>query len=149
MDIGSWLRDLGLEKYERVFLENAVDFDVIPELTEDDLEKLGVALGDRKRLIRAIRAMAGSLLGAATKDEGRESSEYSPVAAGERRHLTVMICDLVGSTVLSGRLNPTCGDHRYVSPLLHRIDRAQWRFCRKVHGRWRACLFRLSPGPRA
>jgi class 3 adenylate cyclase/predicted ATPase len=106
MDIGSWLRDLGLEKYERVFLENAVDFDVISELTEDDLEKLGVALGDRKRLIRAIRATAGGSPGAATKDEGRESSKYTPVAAGERRHLTVMICDLVGSTALSARLDP-------------------------------------------
>ena len=55
MDIGDWLRSLGLERYERAFIDNAVDTDVLPELTESDLEKLGLALGDRKRLIRAVR----------------------------------------------------------------------------------------------
>ncbi|MCC2654807.1 MAG: adenylate/guanylate cyclase [Microvirga sp.] len=50
MDIGDWLRSLGLERYERAFIDNAVDTDVLPELTESDLEKLGLALGDRKRL---------------------------------------------------------------------------------------------------
>ena len=51
MDIRDWLRDLGLEGYEPVFLKNAIDSDVLPELTEGDLEKLGIPLGDRKRLI--------------------------------------------------------------------------------------------------
>ena len=59
MDLGGWLRNLGLGRYESVFVENAIDTDVLPELTEGDLAKLGLPLGDRKRLIKAIRTMAG------------------------------------------------------------------------------------------
>jgi hypothetical protein len=61
MDIGGWLRSLGLGKYEPVFIANAIDSDVLPVLTESDLEKLGVAMGDRKRLIKAIGAMVAAL----------------------------------------------------------------------------------------
>ena len=61
MDVGAWLRNLGLGKYEPAFIENAIDFDVLPELAEDDLEKLGMTLGDRKRFIRAIKAMPGGI----------------------------------------------------------------------------------------
>ena len=107
MDVGDWLRNLGLGHYQPVFVENAIDLDVLPELTEGDLEKLGMPLGDRKRVIRAIKAMAGSSSGTVIPTEVRESpSSYSPVAAAERRQLTVMICDLVGSTALSARLDP-------------------------------------------
>jgi class 3 adenylate cyclase/tetratricopeptide (TPR) repeat protein len=106
MDVGGWLRNLGLEKYEPAFIENAIDLDVLPELTEDDLEKLGIALGDRKRLVRAIKAMAGSSPSAPVTSEARQSPGEHPIATGERRHLTVMICDLVGSTALSARLDP-------------------------------------------
>jgi hypothetical protein len=61
MDVGGWLRKLGFERYESAFIENAIDSDVLPDLTEGDLERLGIPLGDRKRLIKAIRAMlAGS-----------------------------------------------------------------------------------------
>jgi class 3 adenylate cyclase/tetratricopeptide (TPR) repeat protein len=107
MDVGGWLRNLGLGKYERAFIENAIDTDVLPELSEGDLEKLGIPLGDRKRLIRAIKATAGASSGVLIGSEVRENarSDSSPVAA-ERRHLTVMICDLVGSTALSARLDP-------------------------------------------
>jgi hypothetical protein len=55
--IAEWLASIGLERYAQRFAENAIDGDVLAELTEDDLEKLGVPLGDRKRLIKAIRAM--------------------------------------------------------------------------------------------
>jgi class 3 adenylate cyclase len=107
MDVGAWLRNHGLEKYEPAFIENAIDFDVLPELSEDDLEKLGMPLGDRKRFIRAVNAMAGGFPGAATNSQvGQSPGELSPLAAGERRHLTVMVCDLVGSTALSARLDP-------------------------------------------
>ncbi len=108
MDIGGWLRTLGLGQYEPAFIENAIDTDVLPELTEGDLEKLGIPLGDRKRLIRAIRVMAGGSPAApATNDVGKDTpGDYSPTVGGERRHLTVMICDLVGSTALSARLDP-------------------------------------------
>jgi class 3 adenylate cyclase/predicted ATPase len=107
MDVGSWLRNVGLEQYEPAFIENAIDFDVLPELTEDDLEKLGMLLGDRKRLIKAIKAMAGGAAGAPITSEVSESpSNHRSLAAAERRHLTVMICDLVGSTALATRLDP-------------------------------------------
>jgi class 3 adenylate cyclase/predicted ATPase len=108
MDIGGWLRSLGLERYESAFVQNAIDTDVLPELTEGDLESLGIPLGDRKRLIRAIKAMAGGSAGAPITGEAGKGapSGYSPAVGGERRHLTVMICDLVDSTVLSARLDP-------------------------------------------
>src|SRR5215467_9404280 len=108
MDVGGWLRDLGLGRYEPAFIENAIDSDVLPELTEGDLKKLGIPLGDRKRLIRAIRAMSAGSPGAfVTSAVGGDAQSGQPrVAAAERRHLTVMICDLVGSTALSARLDP-------------------------------------------
>ena len=103
MDVGAWLRNLGLGKYEPAFIENAIDFDVLPELTDDDLEKLGMPLGDRKRFVRAIKALTGGSSGdPSVSNVGRAE----PMAPGERRHLTVMICDLVGSTALSARLDP-------------------------------------------
>ena len=77
------------------------------EVTEGDLEQLGMPLGDRKRILRAIRAMGGGSPSALiTNEAGKLPSNYSPMAAAERRHLTVMICDLVGSTALSTRLDP-------------------------------------------
>src|SRR6476646_6392991 len=107
MDVGGWLRNLGLGKYEPAFVENAIDFDVLPELTEGDLEKLGMTLGDRKRFFKAIKAMSGYSPGAPSRSEvDGPSGNYSPMAAAERRHLTVMICDLVDSTALSARLDP-------------------------------------------
>lgn len=108
MDIGGWLRTLGLGQYEPTFTQNAIDTDVLPELTEGDLEKLGIPLGDRKRLIRAIKAMAGgSPVAPLTSDVGKDApGGYPPTISGERRHLTVMICDLVGSTALSAQLDP-------------------------------------------
>jgi class 3 adenylate cyclase/tetratricopeptide (TPR) repeat protein/ABC-type transport system involved in cytochrome c biogenesis ATPase subunit len=107
MDIGGWLRELGLGRYEPAFIENAIDSDVLPELTEDDLKKLGIPLGDRKRLIKAIRAMVASPAALVTSEVGEDAqSGQARVAAAERRHLTVMICDLVGSTALSARLDP-------------------------------------------
>src|SRR5256886_4755400 len=108
MDVGSWLRALGLGRYEPAFIENAIDSDVLPELTEGDLKKLGIPLGDRKRLIKAIRAMAaGSPSAFVTSAVGGDEPSGQPgVAVAERRHLTVMICDLVGSTALSARLDP-------------------------------------------
>jgi len=95
MDIAAWLRDLGLEQYEAAFRDNAVDFEILPELTESDLAALGVLLGDRKRILRAIRLE--------TSNKGRAATL---IPDPERRHLTVLFCDLVGSTALSARLEP-------------------------------------------
>ena len=106
MNIGGWLRNLGLERYEPLFIENAIDSDVLAELTEGDLEKLGIPLGDRKRLIKAIRAMLAGSPTTFTSGVEEDASGQPRGAAAERRHLTVMICDLVGATALSGRLDP-------------------------------------------
>src|SRR5271170_6499579 len=103
MDVGDWLRSLGLGQYETLFRQNDIDAEVLSELTEGDLEKLGVSLGHRKRLLKAI-ASRGSTETAA-KPATPLPPQTSPDAA-ERRQLTVMFCDLVGSTALSARLDP-------------------------------------------
>src|SRR5215468_132041 len=66
MDLGGWLRSLGLEQYEAAFRENAIDAEVLPDLTDQDLEKLGVLLGHRRKLLRAIGNLQGIEKGAAT-----------------------------------------------------------------------------------
>jgi class 3 adenylate cyclase len=101
MDIVVWLRSLGLEKYEPVFRENEIDVDVLPELTELDLEKLGVPLGHRKRLLKAI-----ATLGAEQKLAARSGPLPVLPDMAERRQVTVMFSDLVGSTALSARMDP-------------------------------------------
>src|SRR5271155_4455013 len=101
LDIGTWLRSLGLDRYERVFRDNAIDAGVLPELSEGDLEKLGVLLGHRKRILRAIEDLRITPLPAPATRE----SEHSDADRAERRQLTVMFCDLVGSTALSARLD--------------------------------------------
>ncbi len=101
MDVASWLRNLGLEKYEATLLANAIDTDVLLGLTELDFEKIGIPLGDRKRLMRAL----GELQIGPARDMILGGTAPSPKTA-ERRHLTVMICDLVGSTALTARLDP-------------------------------------------
>jgi class 3 adenylate cyclase/tetratricopeptide (TPR) repeat protein len=119
MDVSGWLRSQGFERYEAVFTANAIGSDVLPDLTEDDLEKLGIPLGDRKRLIRAIRAtLADSHNAPVTNDLAhRPHGEQPRKPDAERRHLTVMICDLVGSTALSARLDPE--DMRAVTDAYH------------------------------
>ena len=115
MDVVGWLRRLGLGQYEPVFRENQIDSEVLSELTENDLEKLGLPLGHRKRLLKAIAALAAttpSTVGLST------SPEPAPREAAERRQLTVMFCDLVGSTALSARLDPE--DMREIIGAYHR-----------------------------
>jgi len=98
MDVGEWLRGLGLEQYEAAFREAEVGPDILADLNDADLAELGVTLGNRKRLLRAIAALgaaqAPALPGGSVQDEA------------ERRQLTVMFCDLVGSTAISARLDP-------------------------------------------
>ena len=105
MDIVGWLQNLGLGRYGPLFIKSAIDSDVLPDLTDHDLEKIGIPLGDRKRIIRAIRAtLASSPIPLSTNPPAPATQQYA--ASAERRHLTVMICDLVGSTALSTRLDP-------------------------------------------
>src|SRR6516164_683229 len=70
MDVGGWLRNLGLGQYEALFRASEIDADILPELTEVDLEKLGVPLGHRKRLLRAISGLAAETLGAPAASTG-------------------------------------------------------------------------------
>jgi class 3 adenylate cyclase len=101
-DIRAWLAELGLAKYAEVFSSNAIDLDVVRELSEADLKDLGVeARGDRKRLLRAI----ASLSAAKAPTVVPTATLQSPTDA-ERRQVTVMFSDLVGSTALAARMDP-------------------------------------------
>jgi len=102
-DIGEWLEKLGLGRYAESFADNEIDLQALPHLTEQDLEGIGVALGARRKLLAAI-AELGDADEPATVDDG--SDKRSASAEGERRQLTVMFCDLVGSTALSEQLDP-------------------------------------------
>src|SRR5467141_3793477 len=100
MDIAVWLRGLGLERYERAFRDNEIDRETLPRLTAEDLKDLGVVLGShRRKLLEAIAA-----LGSESRPQRPAAAAAAPAA--ERRQLTVMFCDLVGSTALSARLDP-------------------------------------------
>jgi hypothetical protein len=94
LDIGIWLRGLGLARYEAAFRDNDVDAEVLPALTADDLIGLGVtSIGHRRRLLAAIAALGAEMSAAATT-----APHDAPAQAdAERRQLTVMFCDLVGS----------------------------------------------------
>ena len=100
-EISAWLDHLGLGQYAATFVENAIDLDVLPDLTDADFERLGVPLGHRKRIIRAISSTTINSRGATV---GFNSTPHRPEA--ERRQLTVLFCDLVGSTALAVRLDP-------------------------------------------
>ena len=104
IDVADWLRRLGLEQYARAFADNDIDGEILPELTADDLIGLGVtSIGHRRRLLAAIAALRGDVPQAAT-DTAAAAVAVSGEA--ERRQLTVMFCDLVGSTPLSVRFDP-------------------------------------------
>lgn len=124
MEVGGWLRSLGLAQYAATFREHDIEADVLPELTESDLERLGISLGHRKRLLKAIKALQVEV---AAREPALPSAPQSPPLA-ERRHLTVMFCDLVGSTAMSARLDPEDlrevigGYHRTVAETVGRFD---------------------------
>jgi class 3 adenylate cyclase/predicted ATPase len=116
-DVADWLRRLGLEQYEPAFAANDIDAEVLPELTADDLLGLGVtSIGHRRKLLAAIAALRS--------DAPYPATEIAPVATAvtsseaERRQLTVMFCDLVGSTPLSTRFDPE--DLREIVGAYHR-----------------------------
>src|SRR6516165_1456995 len=107
MDVRSWLRGLGLERYEAAFRENEIDETVLPTLTADDLKDLGVGfVGHRRKLLNAIAALRADANTKVPLPDTLPTIDRSPKDAAERRHLTVMICDLMGSTALSARLDP-------------------------------------------
>jgi class 3 adenylate cyclase/predicted ATPase len=126
MDIAAWLRNLGLERYEPVFRENEIDWEVLPEVTEGDLEKLDLPLGPRKKLLKAIADLASG----ATTAAGELAAARARGAVrrhAERRQLTVMFVDLVGSTALSAKLDPED---------MSAVMRAYQESCAEVVRRW-------------
>jgi class 3 adenylate cyclase/tetratricopeptide (TPR) repeat protein len=100
-DIAEWLTSMGLPEYAQQFANNAIDLSVLCDLTEQDLKDLGVLLGHRRKILRAIAELDGA---ASTPSETANQPALRDEAA--RRHVTVMICDMVGSTALSARLDP-------------------------------------------
>jgi SAM domain (Sterile alpha motif) len=94
--IAEWLEAIGLAKYQTVFADNEIDWSLLPKLTEADLKELGLPFGPRKKLLEAIAKLGATPL-IASQAKPREA---------ERRQLTVMFCDLVGSTQLSTQLDP-------------------------------------------
>ena len=113
LDVADWLRGLGLEQYASAFRENAIDAEVLKRLTAEDLREIGVTLvGHRRRLLDAIAALRFEASSTADPNAAAEPGSATALAAAarstdaERRQLTVMFCDLVGSTALSTRLDP-------------------------------------------
>ncbi|HET9685952.1 MAG TPA: adenylate/guanylate cyclase domain-containing protein [Pseudolabrys sp.] len=102
--IAEWLESIGLGEYAQRFAENAIDRSTLRDLTEHDLKDLGVLLGHRRKLLRAIAELDETIPIAPASPVTKPEREPSDEA--ERRHLTVMFCDLVGSTALSARLDP-------------------------------------------
>ena len=129
MDIAAWLRDLGLERYIQAFEANDVDAAVLRTLSADDLKELGVAsLGHRKKLLEAIAALAPQPSAVPVADTPAPASGKPIVRQeAERRQLTVLFCDLVGSTELSGQLDPED---------MGRVIRAYQQYCAEVVERW-------------
>jgi class 3 adenylate cyclase len=107
MDLGAWLRSLGLERYEAAFRENEIDETVLPSLTGEDLKELSVgALGHRRKLLDAIAILRAYASAKALPAEAPSILPKPSQDTAERRQVTVMFCDLVGSTALSARLDP-------------------------------------------
>jgi class 3 adenylate cyclase len=129
VDIAAWLRELGLERYEEAFRENEIDAEILPKLTADDLKDLGVTtVGHRRKLLEAIAALAEPA--SAPRAEPSTPAVAAPnarPAEAERRQLTVLFCDLVGSTELAARLDPED---------LREVMRAYQAACADVVGRF-------------
>jgi class 3 adenylate cyclase len=147
VDIAAWLSELGLERYVEAFEANDIDAAVLRTLNAGDLRELGVkSLGHRKKLLEAISVLR----------EPADAPMATPAEAGtaatardaERRQLTVLFCDLVGSTELAARLDPE--DMGHVIRASHGTctegDRALGGPRRQVHGRWCAGLLRVASG---
>src|SRR5262252_6589524 len=132
MDVAAWLRGLGLEQYVQLFRDNDIDAEILSGMTAEDLKELGISsFGHRRRLLNAITALGGA---PATRDVAQSAMSVTsapvshPIIDAERRQLTVMFCDVVGSTALSTRYDPEDlreligGYHRAVAETVGRFD---------------------------
>jgi class 3 adenylate cyclase len=127
VEIAAWLRQLGLERYEQAFRDNDIAAAVLPELTDRDLQDLGISLGHRRLLLKAIRALADDGAEHRTGVSPSPAARPAPHSGAERRQLTVLFCDLVGSTELSARLDPE---------EMGQVIRAYQDRCAEVIERW-------------
>jgi hypothetical protein len=112
MILRDWLQSLGLEQYEAAFRDNAIDETVLPDLTEDHLREIGIPLGARIKLLKAISALNEPTKAIASPSTG----DAAPIDGAERRQLTVMFCDLVGSTALAASMDPPSFDDLVGTP---------------------------------
>jgi hypothetical protein len=126
MEVAAWLHGLGLERYVPAFRDNEIDWEVLPKLTSEDLREIGVAaIGHRRKLLEAIAALGTEMPAAAVTAASRDAPAQ---ADAERRQLSVMFCDLVGSTALSTRFDPEdlreviASYHRAVAEIVARFD---------------------------
>ena len=103
--VADWLQKLGLGQYAQPFAENDISFSLLTDLTDQDLKEIGVSLGHRRQLLRAIAEMKGVEI-VAPKLTNENVSTVAPQDTAERRQVTVMFSDLVGSTALSARMDP-------------------------------------------
>jgi predicted ATPase/class 3 adenylate cyclase len=101
--IADWLKALGLSEYTECFAENGIDVSVLRHLTDQDLKDIGVLLGHRRKMLAAIAELHGAV---SAKPQPAPAIERSPQDAAERRQVTVMFADLVGSTALAARMDP-------------------------------------------
>ncbi len=106
MDLGGWLRSLGLGQYEAAFRENAIDDTVLPNLTAEDLKDLGVVVGHRRKLLDAIASLRADATAKAPPPAALPATDITAKDTADRRQVTVMFSDLVGSTALSARMDP-------------------------------------------
>src|SRR5262245_2835019 len=113
-EIGNWLKTLGMSEYAERFAQNGIDISVLCHLTDQDLKDIGVLLGHRRKMLAAIAELARAVPAEAQPPW----PEAKPKDAAERRQLTVLFCDLVGSTVLASRLDPE--DLREIIGAYHR-----------------------------
>ena len=138
--IAEWLASLGMSEYAQRFTENDIDTPVLRHLTDQDLKELGISVGHRRKMLAAIVELAATPSATAFQPERRDDVE--------RRQITIMFCDLVGSTALSTRLDPEdlqaiIGTYHDVAPRSSPNPMVSSR----RPGRRCARLFRLSAGP--
>src|SRR6266850_3616455 len=107
-EVKAWLDSIGLEQYAELFAENAIDAEILRELDDNDLKELDIPLGHRKKLLKAIADLNGAehVFTVPKSVQATASAVASPTGDAERRQLTVMFCDLVGSTEFAQKLDP-------------------------------------------
>jgi class 3 adenylate cyclase len=104
--VAQWLQTLGLPQYAELFDSQGLDFETLPLICDQDLEKLGIVLGHRRKLLKAIEQLGDVPVAAVTKQESEPAPPVGTTDVGERRQLTVLFCDMVGFTELASRIDP-------------------------------------------